>query len=108
MGPDAENNPMMTHLSHCHWVALLVGWFLMISPMTSEWPWHRVEGAPLRHYYSKHDVPFASKQECEVDKQRVILHIRNSSALNDTYYLGLYYYFMLQCISSDDPRMKQN
>ena len=98
---------MIPRLSYRHPAALLVGWFLMIAPMTSDWPWHRIEGAPLQHYYSKHDVPFASKQECEVDKQRVILHKRNASALNDTYYLGLYYYLMLQCVPSDDPRMKE-
>ena len=106
MFTDAANKTMITRSSHRRCIALLVGWFLMISPMTTDWPWHRIEGAPLKHYYSKHDVPFASQQECEVDKKRVIMHIRNSSALNDTYYLGLYYYYLLQCIPSDDPRMK--
>jgi hypothetical protein len=87
--------------------ALAAGWFLMVTPLTQEWPWHRIEGAPLQHYYSKHDVPFDSQHDCEVDKQRVILHAKNSSAMNDTYYLQLYYWFLLQCVPSDDPRMKE-
>ncbi len=85
----------------------LIGWFLMISPLTQDWPPHPISGAPLQHYYNKHDLPFSSKQECETDKGKVILHVRNSSALNDTYYLGLYYWLMLQCVSADDPRMKE-
>jgi hypothetical protein len=85
----------------------LVGWFLMIRPLTQEWPWHPVAGAPLQHYYNKHDLPFASQRECEVDKQRVILHAKNQSAANDPYSLELYYWFLLQCVSSDDPRLKE-
>jgi|SRR5579872_145568 hypothetical protein len=93
---------------HRHTIAfVLAGWFLMISPLTQDWPPHPISGAPLQHYYNKHDLPFASKQECETDKGKVILHVRNSSALNDTYYLGLYYWLMLQCVSADDPRMKE-
>ena len=95
----------MKRLRHISALAL-AGWFLMISPMTQEWPWHPVADAPLEHYYNKHDLPFESKQDCEIDKQRVILHARNSSALNDTYYLGIYYWMMLQCVSADDPRLK--
>ena len=48
-----------------------------------------------------------SQHDCEVDKQRVILHAQNSSAMNDTYSLRLYYWMMLQCVPSDDPRMKE-
>jgi len=88
-------------------VLALVGWFLMVSPLTQEWPWHPVIGAPLQHYYNKHDLPFPSKQDCETDKQRVILHQRTTSALNDTHFLELYYWMMLQCVSADDPRMKE-
>ena len=78
----------------------------MVTPLTHDWPWHPVAGAPLTHWYSRHDVPFASKQECETDKQRVILHARTASAENDTRPLQLYYWLMLQCVASDDPRMK--
>jgi hypothetical protein len=85
---------------------VLVGWFLMITPLTQDWPWHPVEGAPLQHWYARHDVPFGSKQECETDKQRVILHAKNASASNDTRPLQLYYWMMLQCVSADDPRLK--
>jgi hypothetical protein len=84
---------------------VLLGWFLMVTPLTQEWPWHPVSGAPLKHWYDKNDVAFASKQECEVDKQRVILHARNASADNDTRTLQLYYWMMLQCVASDDPRL---
>jgi hypothetical protein len=90
-----------------HIAALLAGWFLMVSPLTKEWPWHPVADAPLEHYYNKHDLPFASKQDCEIDKQHVILHAKNSSALNDTYFLGVYYWMLLQCVPADDPRMKE-
>jgi hypothetical protein len=54
------------------------------------------------------DIAFESKQQCEVDKQRVILHAKNASAENDTSTLQLYYWMMLQCVSSDDPRLKGN
>ena len=87
--------------------ALLVGWFLMAMPLTREWPWHYVSGAPLQHWYNKHDIAFESKRDCETDKQRVILHVKNASKENDTRAVQLYYWLMLQCVSSDDPRMPQ-
>jgi hypothetical protein len=82
----------------------LLGWFLMVTPLTQDWPWHPT-GEPLRKWY-KNNVAFASKQDCEHDKQHVILQQRNASAMNDTYTLKLYYGMLLQCISSDDPRMQ--
>ena len=85
---------------------LLVGWFLMMSPLTQDWPWHP-SGAPMQHWYNRNDKAFASKQECEVDKQRVILHAKNSSHENDTRTLQLYYWMLLQCVAEDDPRVKQ-
>jgi hypothetical protein len=85
----------------------LVGWFLMATPLTQDWPWHPVSGAPLQHWYNKKDKPFASEQECQIDKKRVILFAKNKSSANDTRDLQLYYWIMLQCISDDDPRMKE-
>ena len=93
-------------ISHSVAAVAMVGWFLMISPLTREWPWHPVSGAPLQHWYSKNDLPFSSQQECEADKQRVILHKRNASSLNDTRPLQLYYWMLLQCVSADDARLK--
>jgi len=84
----------------------LVGWFLMVTPLTQDWPWHPIAGAPLMKWY-KNNIAFASKHECEVDKQRVILQQRNASPMNDTWVLKLYYGMMLQCIPDDDPRMQQ-
>lgn len=90
-----------------HFAAMLVGWFLMVSPLTQEWPWHPVAGAPMQHWYNRNDKPFESKQECEVDKQRVILHAKNSSPSNDTRPMQLCYWRMLQCVSADDARLKE-
>ena len=90
-----------------HFVAILLGWFLMVAPLTQEWPWHPVSGAPMQHWYNRNDKPFESKQDCEVDKQHVILHARNSSAANDTRPMQLYYWMMLQCVSADDPRVQE-
>ena len=78
----------------------------MMVPLTHDWPWHPVKDAPLKHWYDKHDVAFASQHDCEVDKQRVILHAKNASHDNDTRTMEIYYWLMLQCVSSDDPRMK--
>jgi len=85
-----------------------LGWFLMVTPLTRDWPWHPISGAPLKHWYNRHDIAFASEHDCEVDKQRVILHAKNASHDNDTRTMELYYWMMLQCISSDDPRIKAN
>ena len=51
------------------------------------------------------NIAFDSKQDCEVNKQRVILQQRNHSPMNDTWTLKLYYGMLLQCVASDDPRM---
>jgi hypothetical protein len=85
----------------------LAGWFLMAAPLTKDWPWHPVSGAPLQHWYNKRDIPFASRQECEVDKQSVILHQKNRSSANDTHPLQLYLWLMLECVQEDDPRLKE-
>jgi len=95
---------MRSNLKHRRAATLLIGWFLMVSPLTQDWPWHPT-GEPLQKWY-KNNIAFASKQDCEVDKQRVILHQRNTSAMNDTWTLKLYYGMLLQCVSSDDPRMQ--
>jgi hypothetical protein len=89
-------------------MVIIVGWFLMVTPLTQDWPWHPISGAPLKHWYNKNDIAFESKQQCEIDKQRVILHAKNASPQNDTRTLQLYYWMMLQCVSSEDPRMTQN
>lgn len=82
----------------------MLGWFLMMAPLSQDW--HPVANLPLQHWYNKSDKPFDSKQDCELDKQRVILHARNASAANDTRPMQIYYQLTLQCISADDPRLK--
>jgi hypothetical protein len=84
----------------------LIGWFLMVTPLTQDWPWHPT-GAPLQQWYTR-NIAFPSKQKCEADKQRVIMQQRNASPMNDTWSLKIYYGMLLQCVPADDPRMQQH
>jgi len=81
-------------------VFALVGWYLMMPPTNSDHPMGNVE-APLAQW-KKSQTAYRTKEECEhvLDRQ-----IRLTNAKNKQ--VAVRYYKQAQCVSSDDPRLKE-
>ena len=78
----------------------LVGWYLMMPPTGRDYPMGNVD-APLTQWM-KRPTTYRDKDECEhvLDRHRRLTNSKNKQ-------IAVNFYKQAQCVSADDPRLKE-
>jgi hypothetical protein len=90
----------------------LVGWYLMVPPITSSWPVTYDTSAPLSKW--KQGGSFDTAKECNEEKEKTAMLLLqsaqnpNGTAENKQKFMQSMsaMLYALQCIATDDPRLK--